>query len=562
LRIAPPVAFNRQSAISNQQSAIPLVLLHAVGQRQLVVVASPEARQHGIRAGMTLAQARALWAGVEPAQHDPAADRRALVALGRWMMRFTPVVAVGEDFNTEKTEGTERKKKSTYGGTGVRGYGGKRASGHSPPHPHTPTHPHCLFLDVTGCERLFGGLDRLRHRVERSLAQLRITANVAIGPTSGAAWAAAYCGTEILDSPSQIQNPKSKIQNSQSPIRNLLAPLPLESLRLDPSTVNCLHHLGLETVGDLLKLPRDQLPARFGPGLLLRLDQAMGDVPEPLVPILWERPLRESMEFEFVVPSIEAIHIVFGELMGRLIVQLERRGCGARRVEVELACNFGPPIRRTILLSRPSRDRANLLNLFRCSMDDAEINSSRPYFSSDGFTALRLFIPVFEKMSPEQIRLLEGEDYAQKVELDHLVERLRARMGNDTVMQATLIASHAPERAYALGNGLGGNQSAIRSLQSTIQNVPRPLVLLATPVELRVMVLPLHDEAGRPVAFTHDHRTRRVVYFVGPERIAGQWWDGHNKTRDYFDVEDPDGRRWWIFRVLESGRWFLHGMFN
>ena len=76
------------------------------------------------------------------------------------------------------------------------------------------------------------------------------------------------------------------------------------------------------------------------------------------------------------------------------------------------------------------------------------------------------------------------------------------------------------------------------------------------------MVTPSHDRDGKPILFTHHGEVHRLAHAVGPERIAGQWWQGHFKTRDYFDVEDEQGKRFWIFRVGETGRWFLHGEFE
>ena len=73
------------------------------------------------------------------------------------------------------------------------------------------------------------------------------------------------------------------------------------------------------------------------------------------------------------------------------------------------------------------------------------------------------------------------------------------------------------------------------------------------------MVAPSDDREGRPVQFAHEHRVHEITAALGPERICGQWWQGRNKTRDYYDVEDPQGRRFWIFRVAETGKWYLHG---
>jgi hypothetical protein len=43
--------------------------------------------------------------------------------------------------------------------------------------------PSSLFLDATGLERLYGGLENFRRRVAQALASLRVTAAVTIAPT-------------------------------------------------------------------------------------------------------------------------------------------------------------------------------------------------------------------------------------------------------------------------------------------------------------------------------------------------------------------------------------------
>ena len=75
------------------------------------------------------------------------------------------------------------------------------------------------------------------------------------------------------------------------------------------------------------------------------------------------------------------------------------------------------------------------------------------------------------------------------------------------------------------------------------------------------MVTPSEDRDGRPVMFRLGRAVHPLRHAVGPERISGEWWRGHDKTRDYFDVEDEAGRRFWVFRVNETNRWYLHGTF-
>src|SRR5690606_19624933 len=116
------------------------------------------------------------------------------------------------------------------------------------------------------------------------------------------------------------------------------------------------------------------------------------------------------------------------------------RGCGARQVHVEFRRAYAPPIDKLIRLSRPSRDPANLFNLLRCAFETVE--------SDRGFTAIRLAVPVFEPLSDQQLRLLEQRQQAGEDELAHLIERLIARMGAGSIVQAQLAESHLPERAF------------------------------------------------------------------------------------------------------------------
>jgi protein ImuB len=185
-----------------------------------------------------------------------------------------------------------------------------------------------------------------------------------------------------------------------------------------------------------------------------------------------------------------------------------------------------------------------------------------------GFTAIRLTIPLFEPVADEQIPLLEQESHDSQLDLDHLIERLMLRLGDEAVAQARLLESHVPEHAYETGARADGSGSS-KTQQVLAYPLPlapypyaRPLLLLNHPTEIRVMVCPSHDCDGRPISFTFDGQTHHVAHALGPERIAGQWWLGHNRTRDYFAIETETARRWWVFRVRQTSKWYLHGQFE
>ena len=507
------------------------VLVESVASRQIVVCACNHAMAHGVRRGMTLAQARAICPDVSHAPHQPAEDARALESLARWLMRFSPVVA--------------------------------------------PEPPDAIFLDVTGSERLFGSYENLLRIVTLAVARLNISANICIAPTLGAAWAVASFIDGAIVSPDQLIS--------------TLSPFPPQALRLDAVTAAVLDSLGIETIGRLIDLPRDALPARFGATLLQRIDQALGRIAEPLAPLPHRSPIQARMEFDGAVDSPEILGLALKELLGTLLAQLTRHGCGARRLDVEFRCAHHPPLLKTILLSRPTRNVGNLLNLLRCMLETV--------YSDEGFTAIRLSAPLFERLTDEQSTLHEDAGHVSEVELGHLLERLQIRLGPEAVVRAELIESHLPEKACRLldsnlsrhGRKITNDEIRIHEIMTNsrmtnadaflIRNLnirdwfvnsnfvirisaPRPLHLLSKPREVKVMSAPSHEGGGLPFSFTCDGTVHRIMHAIGPERIAGVWWEGRDKTRDYFDAQDHNGRRFWLFRVAQSGRWFMHGLFE
>ena len=95
----------------------------------------------------------------------------------------------------------------------------------------------------------------------------------------------------------------------------------------------------------------------------------------------------------------------------------------------------------------------------------------------------------------------------------------------------------------------------------------RPLQLFDPPQMVEVIA---EVPDGPPRRFRWRRRLHEVTAHEGPERIAAEWWrraDGAWLTRDYFRVEDSEGRRFWMFRhgLYGSERrtpgWYLHGLF-
>ena len=456
---------------------------------QSVVTACEKARAHGVRPGMTLAEARALCPNLIHADHEPAKDAAALRALAAWMNRYSPLVA--------------------------------------------PASPDAILLDLTGTQRLYGDWSRLLQMISTSLSRLRLSHRLAIAPTPAAAWAIASFG------------PENAIVDADH-LRQSLRPLPIAALRLEIEAAGALFQLGIETIGQLMGLPRAALPARFGPSVLNRLDSATGELIEVLDSVRPAATIRARMDFDAAVESMEAVWETFKRLIAQLTDQLRRQNRGARQMLAEFFPPRGKPIRKTIFLARPNRNPAALFDLLRCACENVR--------HDDGWIGIALSVPLAEPLADEQLGLLKEESRRGELEFYGLIERLTARLGPGVALTPRLIESHLPEKVCCFCEAAA--HSAIPCPQSSIEK-SRPIELLGEPVEIPCMVAP----EGLPVAFTHEDRVFQISVASGPERISPPWWEGRNKTRDYFEVQESAGRRFWIFRVAETRKWYLHGFF-
>ena len=160
-----------------------------------------------------------------------------------------------------------------------------------------------------------------------------------------------------------------------------------------------------------------------------------------------------------------------------------------------------------------------------------------------------------EAQAPAQLAL-EGKAPAED-DLALLVDRLAARLGPRAVSRPLLMESHWPERAVRFVPPLERAVNAPLRAERPVRFLRRP-----EPVDA---VAPVPDDP--PLMFRWRKIMHRVRRADGPERIAGEWWRDASEPRDYYRVEDHDGRRFWLYRdglhrPDRPARWFLHGVFG
>src|SRR6516225_1668596 len=306
-------------------------------------------------------------------------------------------------------------------------------------------------------------------------------------------------------------------------------------------------------------LPRDALTRRFGEMVARRLDQAQGDLPEPLSP-LGEAPTRR-VRLSFAEPIADPADLTATteRLVEDLVPRLAREGIGARRLDLAFHRIDGRVERIRLGTARPSRDPGHLAALFKERLDTVDPGL--------GIEDVILAVFAVEPLSAEQIGFPGHPTSCETSGIAPLLDRLGNRLGLAALSRLEPRASHIPERASVLVP-VGSAHSRTPVAQAP-DKPPRPIRLFEPQEAVEAFWL-LPDDP--PFRFTWRRRRHRVTRADGPERIADEWWRPEgcgtvDAIRDYYRVEDEEGRRFWLFRSGFHGgnqppRWFVHGVFS
>lgn len=394
-----------------------------------------------------------------------------------------------------------------------------------------------LFMDVSGCTHLWGGERNYIKEIISRFKSKGYTVRISMADTLGAAWANARFGQE---------GPLI----ARAAHQEAMLPLPPEALRLPSAILARLHKLGFYQIRNLMGMPRSVLRRRFGDELLVRLGQAIGTELEPMI------PLKPPVEYQERLPCLEplrtrvAIELAIERLLEGLCLQLQQDGMGLRKAVLTGYRIDGKLIRVEMGTNTPSNDVNHLFRLFQLKIDQI-----RPALGIELFV---MEAPKVEEVQPGQELLWTGKRGLNDKSLIRLMDRVVGKVGSGAIHRYLPAAHYWPERSLKVSSSLDEKAEGEWRV-----DMARPTELLKNPEPIEVMAL-IPDNP--PKFFVHKQVKHNIVKADGPERIEREWWLDGGEHRDYYQVEDEQGQRYWLFRSghydhEQRYQWFLHGYF-
>ncbi|MFV2055770.1 MAG: DNA polymerase Y family protein, partial [Thiohalomonadales bacterium] len=510
----------------NSKHSVIVAVEQAQGRTQ-VHTASKAAEVRGIFSGMPINAAYSLCPTIEVVRYEPDRQRQRLEEMALWAGQFTSKVSIDETSS--------------------------------------------LLLEVLGSVRLFGGLETLLQVIhERLSLQWSYQVNFAVTPTPAASVLLASIAEVPTDS-TTIGTHHVVIVDNIEALRSRLGMVRLSRLPLNKKTHKQLHRLGLQTLRDLLRLPKADVARRYGKEINFYLNRLLGVLPQPQNFQRRTEMFRSAWPLAFETKNGQIISQIVANLLQQLQQFLCQRDASLRAYDVYFEHLKKTPTRLAIRFRQANRDADRFLLLFeerfqQFRIDTAVIGVRLFAEHLEEFTAVNEDLcfskgPSFSKDS----HFLENPDSSSDAGINKLLELLQIRMGVTAISTLHVCADHRPEDAYRyehqnkqhnslhrsshIRSPVAGYDKNMGKFTTNVTPYDRPLWLLLTP---------------QPLQRSNGNLYYKTVLTLssGPERIESGWWSDDNIRRDYYVATSKDAQKLWIYQELSKPyRWYVHGFF-
>ncbi len=385
-----------------------------------------------------------------------------------------------------------------------------------------------LWVGVTGLCPLHPSLEHWAEEVRLALSLRGFRCRVVVGFSK-------FCSYAVARGPDETP---LRVFASPAQERGAARRTGLLELGIATGQVLALGQLGIETLGDLQRLPAGGVLRRFGPELR-RLQRLMkGGEWEPLRSA--PPQLEARRQLELAAPSSDSRLLLFclRPVLAELLQVLRERHEGLRALVLDFTLEEGS-CSTELRPARPTLELGQLLELVSLRLDALALASA---VEEIGLTARGVPLAV------EQLELFAAAARRDLAAGERALARLRARYGPGCVVSPALREAHRPEQSFLW-------QPCTRLRGPSLEEAPWPRAVR----RCYVPALPLSPRLDFPRRWL-EHRRRRgsVRRVCGPWPLSGGWWEDA-VAREYSFLLTDTGEWLWVYCDLREKRWYLAG---
>ena len=480
----------------------PIVVASGPGPGAEIVSVSRLAARQGVRRGASTAQARTVCAELCVRIASPALERAARDALLDVALSFSPRAAAAP-----------------------------RASG-------VYASEAAVFLDASGVSALFHSERGFASALAARAAQLGLAGDVIIASSRSAALIAArqIATLSSLDLPASAASASPPSSDGEIRIleagseQRFLASLPIDTLDPSDALAETLTRFGVQTVRDLLALPRRSLAARLGPEALRLVALVRGEAAEDPLPVPDMTLLTEAIDLDYAIDRLEPLSFVVKGLLSRLRERLETRRLACGDLYLEFDLEGGSRDARRVGVTAPTLDLRALMRLISHAL------TTRP---PEGPVVGVCLETEGRPVQRDQLDLFRPAGPAPAV-LGNTLTELEALCGSGRVGAPEIADDHRPD-AFAIGpfqppSG-GPHDRSENAAEEASAEHPLALRALRPPVTAQVVL-----RGGQPQSVRSGIASGQVMSSAGPWRTTGGWWSREGRfAYDSFDILTSDG---------------------
>ena len=337
--------------------------------------------------------------------------------------------------------------------------------------------------------------------------------------------------------------PFLKVAADDSSQSAFLDPLPVTALPLMGDMNRIFTGWGIETLGQLKQLPKNDVIERLGSEMLPLWEIASGGSDRPLRLHVPNETMMEAADFDFGIERLEGLIFAINRYLTQILNRLALNHMAVAELKLKLTFEDGRHHEHLFKLPEPTRKQDVIVRVVHTYLEHFTAEAPVTGLSLEARPAR----PVQQQLSLFESTLRDPNQFSETV------ARLEALVGQGNVGNPVPDDSHQADKVR-VESFHPDKKSSFR--EGAGQRLGLPLRRFRPPSPVSVEV-----RDGKVVVRIASARTSgRVLYSFGPWKHSGDWWDKAHWECEEWDIEMEQGG---LYRLVKEGdKWTIEGAYD